>query len=100
MPLRCRGTGSLLFNPSIAHQSYCRSEQLSSSSNNYPHHIRSALLVTGAGRHGGLAPLNAHRVTLVLLVQLSSSSAASTFSYRHARHLAAVSVYDHQRDRQ
>jgi len=34
----------------------------------------------------------AHRVTLVLLVQQSSSSAASTFSYRHARHSAALSV--------
>jgi hypothetical protein len=37
-------------------------------------------------------PLSAHRVTLVLLVQLSSSSAASTFSYRPARDLAALSV--------
>jgi hypothetical protein len=34
----------------------------------------------------------AHRVTLVLLVRQSSSSAASTISYRHARHSAALSA--------
>jgi hypothetical protein len=34
----------------------------------------------------------AHRVTLVLPAQRSSASAASTFSYRHTRHLAALSV--------
>ena len=49
------GLVAFWFSPSNAHQSYCRSELLSRSSNNRLRHIRSTLLVIGAGRHGGLA---------------------------------------------
>jgi hypothetical protein len=68
------------FSPSIAQQSYCRSELLSRSSNNCLRHIRSTLLVTGAGRHGGPARASTPVAQTSALVARVSRSVARRFA--------------------
>jgi hypothetical protein len=87
---------AIWFNPIIAHQSYCISELLSSSSNNCLQYIPSTLLVTGAGRHGELpSGSSCHLGVACPAVQLVG---CLDLFVPPCPSLSCAKRYDHQRD--